>query len=279
MLGRIAVHLDLDRGCRRRVRAAAQLAAEHDATLVGIHASFGRPLPYLYEGFFVSDDVNRMLRQRVDDDRAATEALLQEVAGETGVTAHWRTGNGLAENVLCEQARYCDLLVMSQPDDADPGPQQMPVLLATVMLGAGRPLLMWPSVGEFNAIGRRVLFCWDERRESARALADAGPILEEATELLALRVDPPSEPEQAAQTKRADFLAYCAGRQYPIPQETVRESAGIGIGNCILNAAADNACDLIVMGAYGHSRVREAVLGGTTRTLLESMTVPVLFSH
>ena len=147
------------------------------------------------------------------------------------------------------------------------------------LLGAGRAVMALPAVGELGTVGRRVLFCWDERRESARALADAGPILEEASELFVLRVDPPAEPDEAAQTKRADFLAYCAGRQYPIPQETTRDSAGVGIGNCILNAATDNACDLIVMGAYGHSRVREAVLGGTTRTMLESMTVPVLFSH
>jgi len=278
MLGRIAVHLDKDRGCRRRVRAAAQLAAEHDAALVGIHASFGPP-PYLYRGFFVSDDVNRMLSQRQADERAASEVLLREVAGEAGVTAHWRTGDGLAEDILCEQSRYCDLLIVGQPDDADPGPRQMPALLASVLLGAGRAVMALPAVGELGTVGRRVLFCWDERRESARALADAGPILEEASELFVLRVDPPAEPDEAAQTKRADFLAYCAGRQYPIPQETTRDSAGVGIGNCILNAATDNACDLIVMGAYGHSRVREAVLGGTTRTMLESMTVPVLFSH
>jgi len=94
-----------------------------------------------------------------------------------------------------------------------------------------------------------------------------------------LRVDPPAEPGDAARARHADLLAYCAGRQYPIPQETTRDSAGVGIGNCILNTAADNACDLIVMGAYGHSRLQQAVLGGTTRTMLESMTVPVLFSH
>lgn len=278
MLGRIAVHLDKDRGCRRRVRAAAQLAAEHDAALVGIHASFG-PSPYLYQGFFVSDDVNRMLSKRLADERAASEALLREVAEEAGVTFHWRTGTGLAEEILCEQARYCDLLIVGQPDDTEAGPQQMPTLLASVLLGAGRPVMVLPAVGELVTPGRRVLFCWDERRESARALVDAGPILEEASELFVLRVDPPTEPEEVAQTKRADFLAYCAGRQYPIPQETTRDSAGVGIGNCILNAATDHACDLVVMGAYGHSRVREAVLGGTTRTLLESMTIPVLFAH
>ena len=279
MLGRIAVHLDQDRGCKRRVRAAAQLAAEHDAELVGVHASFRRPPPYLYEGFFVTDDINQMLRRRQAEERTQSEALLREIAGEIGVAAQWRTGDGRPEDILCEHARYCDVLVIGQPDDSEPGPAQLPAQAASVLLGAGRPVLMLPSVGEIGSIGRRVLFCWNERREAARALADAGPMLQEASELFVLRVDPPAEPGDAARARHADLLAYCAGRQYPIPQETTRDSAGVGIGNCILNTAADNACDLIVMGAYGHSRLQQAVLGGTTRTMLESMTVPVLFSH
>ncbi|VCU69702.1 Universal stress protein family protein [Pigmentiphaga humi] len=279
MLGRIAVHLDLDKACRRRVRAAALLAAAHDATLVGIHASFRRPPPYVYKGFFVSDDVNDLLRQKQREDLVASEAMLREVAGETGVAVQWRSGEGLPEEILCEQVRYCDVLVTSQPNGDEPGPTQMPSLLASVMLGAGRPMLMLPSVGELVTIGRRALVCWDGQRESARALADAAPLLQEATDMVALRIDPPNEPEAIAQTRRADFLAYCASKRYPIPQEITRDSSGIGIGNCILNAAADHDCDLIVMGAYGHSRLQQAMLGGTTRTIMESMTVPVLFAH
>ncbi len=279
MLGRIAVHLDRDSACARRVRAAAQLAARHDADLVGVYAGFLQPRYFQRSVAAIPGGIDAMLHQRLTDAMADVEDMFRSIAGSVGVTSYWRAPAGAPEDVLGQQSRYCDLLVMSQPDDEEPGPVRMPELTASVLVEAGRPVLMLPFAGELPAIGRRVLFGWDRSRESARALADAGHLLEQAEELVVLEIDPPTESPQAARNNRDDMLAYCSSHGYPLPKDITRDSSGIGVGNAILNAAADHGSDLIVMGAYGHSRLRESLFGGASRTLLASMTAPVLFSH
>ena len=138
---------------------------------------------------------------------------------------------------------------------------------------------MVPFIGEINPIGKRVLFCWDRGRRSARALADAGPILQQAKELVALTIDENKTLGKKQDLHDEDFNAYCEARGYPKPKLVRQVSDHTSIGTLILNAATDQGCDMVVMGAYNQSRTREWMLGGTSKTLLDSMTVPILFSH
>lgn len=279
MLGRIAVHLDRDYACARRVRAATELAARHDADLVGIYAGFLQPRYFQRSEAAIPEGIDTMLHERLVEEMKDVEHMFRHIAGLQGVPSYWRAPEGAPADVLGKQARYCDLLVMSQPDDDEPGPVRMPELTASILMEAGRPVLILPFAGELPPIGRRVLFGWDRGRLAARALADAGHLLEQAEELVVLEIDPPQESPLSARHNRDDMLAYCASHGYPLPKDVTRDSTGIGVGNAILNAAADHGSDLIVMGAYGHSRLREAIWGGASRTLLASMTAPVLFSH
>jgi nucleotide-binding universal stress UspA family protein len=136
-------------------------------------------------------------------------------------------------------------------------------------------VLVVPYVGEPVVKGEHVLVCWDGGREAARAATDALPFLREARKVTVLTVNTGAAPSEVP---GADIALYLA--RHGVKSEAARTPAGgIDPGNVILSRAFDYGVDLIVMGAYGHSRVREILLGGATRAILRQMTVPVLMSH
>ena len=145
-------------------------------------------------------------------------------------------------------------------------------------MAIGRPVLYVPYAGRFEDCGKRILVAWDASREAARALKDALPFLQkaEAAEVVTFDAEKlrPSDPELPP----PDMRAYLA-RQGVTATVSTLPKGDIDVGSAILARAADHASDLIVMGAYSHSRVRELVLGGATRVLFESMTAPTLMSH
>lgn len=276
MLVRIAVHLDRDEGCNHRLQAATQLAVVHKAELIGVYATHF-PLAF-YDEVGTPSEVYSLLRAKSSTEEAEVRTLFYDVVGATGVKARWKAPEGEAEQILALYSRYCDLMVMGQVNRDQSSPRLIS-LAEAVMMSAGRPVLMIPYSGRTNSIGKRILLCWDYRREAARAFADAHPLLEECEELTILTVDGPSEHSHSSAIDPQELASYCKLRGYRLTRVTSRQSNGVGVGNAILNAAADHSCDLIVMGAYGHSRLKEWVMGGASRTLLETMTVPVLFSH
>src|SRR5690625_4978202 len=146
-------------------------------------------------------------------------------------------------------------------------------------MSAGRPVLMVPTVGNIITIGERILFCWDKKREAARAFADAAPFLGTAKELVVLCIDEDTDYLRNQDIQENEFTDLCAAMGYPAPKVLLRSSKGVGVGNVILNTATDYGSDLIVMGAYGHSRMRQWIMGGASKTILSSMTVPALMSH
>jgi nucleotide-binding universal stress UspA family protein len=149
-----------------------------------------------------------------------------------------------------------------------------PGLADDVVLAAGAPVVCVPAAGSFETVGGKVLVAWNGSRESARALHDALPILRHARHVIVASVN--DVPEGRAGLEEACALLAAHG----ITAETRRIPAGeVDVGDALLDAAADFGVDLLVMGCYGHSRAREFVWGGATRSLLRHMTVPVLFSH
>lgn len=147
-----------------------------------------------------------------------------------------------------------------------------------MVLSAGRPILVVPKVAGPPECGKTVMLCWNASRESARAAADALPFLQAASKVIVLCVDPRSSRYGHGDEPGADVATWLA--RHGINTTVQRDVAFDGdVGSVILSRAADHAVDLIVMGLYGHSRLRELVLGGASRTLLAEMTVPVFMSH
>ncbi|NGR06441.1 universal stress protein [bacterium SGD-2] len=278
MLGRIAIYLSNDEACSRRIDAGLRIAKEHNAEVIGVYPSDGAAGHY-YDESIIPQDVRKILRGRQDEYRDSVRKQFLERAEAAGVKAQWRSPRGDADEALSLHARYCDLLVMSKAERVDTVTSIIPNLPESVVMAAGRPVLMIPRVGTVPTIGQRVLYCWDQRREAARAFTDAGPFLKNCKELVVLEIDRDEDVFRDGDIREEDISDYCISRGYPKPKHLVKNSEGIGVGNVILNTASDMGSDLIVMGAYGHSRMRQWVMGGASRTLLSSMTVPVLLAH
>jgi nucleotide-binding universal stress UspA family protein len=196
-----------------------------------------------------------------------------------GLDNEWRVIEGDTVGLVALHARYADLTILGQPnsDEAFKGPSADAVLV-NVMLSSGRPVLAVPYAGRFEQVGERVLVAWNASRESTRAVNDALPLLRDAKSVTVLAVNPKRGIEGHGEMPAADICLHLA--RHGVKAEAAHTIASdISEGDALLSYAADIGADLIVCGGYGHSRAREMVFGGVTRTLLQEMTVPMLLSH
>jgi nucleotide-binding universal stress UspA family protein len=279
----ILVTLDNAAPARARGELAASLAERFDAHLIGLHTMVAAEMPRR-RGYFdyfdrsLLDPLYRDFAQKMQAEAEAARVLFEEIASRHRLSAEWRGASGYPSDTAALHGRYVDLIVLGQldPDDAQ-APLFRP-LPEEVVLTAGRPALVIPYAGNWSEIGRRVLVGWDASREATRAVNDAMPLLAAAQSVTILAIDPPDGPAGHGEMPGADIALHLARHGVKATIERT-VSAGIGAGNTLLSRASDLGADLLVMGAYGHSRVRELLLGGATRTVLESMTLPVLMAH
>lgn len=277
MYRRISVHLDHGFDCKRRTEAALALARRHQAELVGIYANAAPPQYYYGESVLMSRSLG-IIKELQSQSRDAVQNAFMEATANADVPAYLRTGEGSPSATVALLGRTSDLIIVSQENREDVEAAHEIEFVEQTLLTAGRPVLALPSSGDFPVIGDRVLCCWDGSREAARALADAAPILRLASHLIVLTMNE-GEASPKAETPFEDLATYCVAQGMPAPEHVRRDIKGVGVGSTILNAAADHGADLIVMGAYGHSKLRQWALGGATASILKSMTVPVMFSH
>lgn len=275
----LLVHLDDTESCAGRVDAAIRLAAQHHAHLTGLYLTVEVPLSsYIRE--YVPPDVRATMASQAKARADAALARFGEAVAASGIAYETRLDEALdttLPGVLSMHARYADLLVLGQVDPEEP-PEVGRHLAEEVLLSAGRPALVVPHIGAAATVGERVVVAWDASREAARAVSDAMPLLERAKSVLVVSFDPKPTPFGHGELPGADIALHLA--RHGVEVEVQREDAGeLDVGNALLSYVADRGADLLVMGAYAHSRVRELVLGGVTRTMLESMTVPVLMAH
>ena len=175
-------------------------------------------------------------------------------------------------------AHCSDIVVMSQADPAEPGFAESQRLVEDIVLRGARPTLVLPYAGQFPNVASRVLVAWDDSREAARAVRDALPLLRMAEQVQVVSWRERDGSDGAALSDRLHAVHRWLLWQ-GVSAETRLEVREIGISEAMLSHAADVGADLIVMGGYGHARWTERMLGGATRGLLASMTVPVLLSH
>jgi nucleotide-binding universal stress UspA family protein len=178
--------------------------------------------------------------------------------------------------VVIDHSRSADLIVAGQTDpDWDSSPLQD--VAEHLALGSGRPVLVVPYIGRYAEIGRNVVIAWKPGRESARAVFDALPILKQAEQAQILEIDEGGSRRNGASADTS--IAVALARHGIKPTVRTSVAGDISIGDEILSRLTDMGADLLVMGAYGHSRMRELVFGGVTRHIARHMTVPTLFSH
>jgi nucleotide-binding universal stress UspA family protein len=212
-----------------------------------------------------------------DERRAAVRAMFDSVVAGESLPATWLDPvEGLSIRVFARHALYADLVVVGQRTQDDSFEREVPAdFVESVLLDSGKPVLVVPYIGGHGELGNTIMVAWKETRESARAVAAALPILRAAGRVHIATWGEEQSPEGY---RRPDLLRYLG--QYGVQATLHRHGQeSDNIGEHILSAAADVQADMLVMGAYGHSRAREWILGGATRTILESMTLPVLMSH
>ena len=273
----ILVHLDVGARTGARLDLACRLARRSDAHLVGLHALTEIRLPG-YAALITSqkEEVGQYQAKMAAEFREQSAALFaQRVAAAGLARSEFRASDADALQVVPLHARYADLVVAGQPDERDASGVE-PDFVERLLLAAGRPVLVVPYAGNFADAGKRALVAWNASREATRALTDAIPLLREAEAVHVIAFDPSGGAHGAV--PGADIGLYLArhGIKVTVSQHSAPD---VDVGNQLLSRAADLNVDLVVMGAWGHSRLQELVMGGVTQTILRSMTVPVLMSH
>jgi nucleotide-binding universal stress UspA family protein len=276
----LVVVLDSAADTPGRITLAAALAERFAAHLIGLYPIPGATLPGRagYPDLTVLEPIYREWRERALQQADALYQGFEHAAQLHGLSTEWRAVAEGEESDPALHARYADLTILGQ---RDPDSDEMALIRPhpeRVTLASGRPILVVPYAGHFAAIGKCVLVAWDASREAARAIADAMPLLAAAEAVTVLSVDPRPGPDGHGDLPGADIALHLA--RHDVKAQIERTvSAGVPVGELLLSRAADLGADLLVMGAYGHSRARELLLGGATRSILASMTIPVLMSH
>jgi nucleotide-binding universal stress UspA family protein len=274
----ILVHVDDSTRAEERMRLAARLASQSDAHLIGVATSGISGVTYGALPLGADAPGMALYLESLSDRADSALERFEKIVRETGVTSYEkRRSEDEPGTAIALHGRYADLVVLGQHDPDDLSVNTSVDFPAYVVMMCGRPVLIVPYAATVRELGKRILVAWNESAEAAKAVANALALLERA-EIVEVAVM--FEPQMRFANEGepgADIALYLA--RHGIKADVSSEATSLDAGNALLNLAASLGSDLLVMGCYGHSRLREILLGGTTRTILQSMTIPVLMSH
>jgi nucleotide-binding universal stress UspA family protein len=273
----ILVHLDGAEGAANRLLMGRRLAVDHQARLAALHAAIpaGLLVPVGGEGAAaMSESLAQLDTDRRDGSRSAFDA----VQGEAGVDASWGELTGVtAEDDFIRAAMLADVVVLGQHDPAAAALSGMPAAFAErVLARSGRPCIVVPYAIPAGGPLATVVVAWKETPEAVRAVVAALPLLRNASRVHVLTW---GGTHAAAPGPLADLPAWLAAHDVPASASHSEGGEPGDLGDLLLSRCADLGGDLLVMGCYGHSRAREWLLGGASRTVLSSMTLPVCMAH
>ena len=277
----LLVFLDRDPLCAARTQVAIQLANVLDCHLVGLAPVEHSDLSAFSEA--VTSATESAAQEGRDAPRNRAEQTTEQFrsACRAGGVKSFEAVIEESDKApsLVRHAHCSDLIILSQANPSAPGHREARDLVERVVLHSARPTLILPYAGHFDTVSGNVLVAWDDSREAARALSDALPLLRLAKHVRVVSWNQAgADDDEMALRPRLDALNQWLKWQ-GVAAEVRVETTEIDIADAMLSFAADMETNLIVMGAYGHSRWAERILGGATRGLLATMTVPVLMAH
>jgi nucleotide-binding universal stress UspA family protein len=274
----VLVHVDQSQQSARRVTLAAQIATAQQAHLVGVAMTGISRYVFDHAAFNPKDPVFAHHLEHLHQHARTSLSAFDKLASAVGVdSVEARMVDDDVAGGVALHARYADLAVIGQFDPAAAVPGVMSNFPETVILNCGRPVIVVPYAGQSDSIIQRPLVAWDGGLAASRAIAGALPLLARAGCTDVLVFDTGNENDAHGEQPGADLALYLA--RHAVKVNVVEHRVSGETGDALLSAAVDLGSDLIVMGAYGHTRFREVVLGGVTRTVLRSMTIPVLMAH
>jgi nucleotide-binding universal stress UspA family protein len=280
VLGEIVVFIDGRTETVNVWNFAATLAQEHGARLISV---FMQPEPTVTPAETFArgkgmQSMNEVHQTELDRIEAGYKAQFEEVVRRHGIRSEseWRSLPYLSSEVGVH-AYYADMVVIARPESAGHQTASPPGLAESLVMSSGRPIIVFPPRYTVSRV-RRILVAWNATRESIRAVADALPLLVKAEAVEVLVVDHERRPESHGQEPGADIARHLA--RHGAHVEVLRLSSdGKDVGRLLLSQAAAFGADLLVMGAYGHTQLREWIFGGVTRTVLYEAGLPVLMSR
>ncbi|MFO1221728.1 MAG: universal stress protein [Burkholderiaceae bacterium] len=264
----ILVHLDTGPQGAVRLQVARALAAQFGAAVTALYAV--TPLYVQAATDVVVGSAGEALMAYDTERLEAARKLVAKVNAEAGPQVQWREASSASEFTFVRDALYADLLVLGQLD-REHRESGVPVdFVQSVVIASGKPALVVPYIAKGAPRRDTAFVAWKESREAARALTAALPLLRMAKTV--------HVGVEANGSEHAALRQYLQRHGIQAKLHTVNARPAEA-GEMLLSLAADLDADLLVMGCYGHSRAREFVLGGASRTVLEGMTLPVLLAH
>jgi nucleotide-binding universal stress UspA family protein len=268
-----------------KLAVATGLARRHDAHLTGLC-----PLELLlpadmsfalggYPDLWSLPEFAKKIESEARTKAALIEGKFHGLLRREGIKGDWLFEAGSLIPAVVRRAHVADLVVIGQADPDHPPAAAARTLVEDLLMTAGRPLLLVPYAGRFDAIGTAALIGWTPTRESARAVHDALPLFAPSGKVTVLTVESSGSASEAEVLPTADIAEHLARHGLDVAAARTVVSDGLSPADALLDYASDIGADLLVVGGYGHSRTREMIMGGVTRDLLRHMTLPVLMSH
>lgn len=268
----VLLQLDATPRSAARLEFGRRIAHHHDAALAAMFVVSPSQAPATQAPF---DTPSALLQQLDRDDIDRMTSWFDDGCARSGHPVRWLTAAGSAVGAFCGQALYADLLVLGQHDPSSESAAVAAGFVESVVMATGKPALILPLTGAFGAPERDVLIGWNATPQAARAVTAALPWLRIARSVHVLEATADAPPRRAGDLDIAHYLhlhgiVFTPHRDHTSPTDA---------GKVLLSLADAVGADLLVMGCYGHHRAREFVLGGASRTVLKSMTLPVLMAH
>lgn len=273
----ILVHVDESAHAPARMRYAAALARAHAAHLVGA-AMFGISREVFPHGYDIAPDtLAASVFEPLANNARRALARFESIAAELQVAHESRFVCDAADSGLVLEARFADLVVLSQDDPGESLPDMGTRLPESVILNCARPVLVVPRTDPAPCNDPKVMLAWDGSREAAGAMCAALPLLRRAASVTVAALTGGVLNEEDFRAQETVLLRFLSRHQV-MPRVLVRP-AGHDSGHALLALAGETGCSLLVMGCYGHSRLRELCLGGASRTVLAEADIALLLVH
>ena len=274
----LLVHLNDSEAAWQRLDIALRIARQFGAQLVGLDIE-SVPDAHMVSAIPGAAALYAEMMRQSEERRNAQQALFDAACQHAEISGQFLFSDASDRRGIVRHARLADLVVAGQPDPNAPETYIHDHIGERLMMTAGRPVLFVPYTGVFPSVGSRILIAWDGGREASRAIHDALPFISRAQQNTLVTVHGAADAPLGTRIPGADMALTLARHHAVIDVLELEGSAGEHVGSVLLSCAQARGCDLIVMGEYGHARWQEAVWGDVTRTLLESMPVPVLMSN
>jgi nucleotide-binding universal stress UspA family protein len=261
------------------LKVGVDLAGRFDAHLTGLYVIPG-PAVYPAVGPYGVPEVNDIVTQYFDEGAKDTRQKFESALNSAGISFDWREIRAASPDIastVSEVGRVADLLILSETDQKAAMGVELE-FVTNVIMDSGRPVLILPRQSPSKLKLQQIVCGYNGSKESARAIHDALPFLIPAGDVRLVWVDPSRNSESAGPLPGAEMAEVLDRHGIKVTAEGMPTS-GQDVGEALLTRAQDLGADLIVMGAYGHSRLREYVLGGATRSALSNIRIPLLMSH